>query len=83
MAPHFDPKFKKLDACAEEEPHWLLSCGGPASLSVVERVRTYKSECPSIFAWEIRDRLVKERVCCPETAPSVSRYFTLFLNPSY
>ena len=29
--PHFDPKFKKLDAYAEEEPHWLLSCGGPAS----------------------------------------------------
>ena len=54
-----------------------------ATMSVVERVRTYKSECPSIFAWEIRDRLVKERVCCPETAPSVSRYFTLFLNPSY
>ena len=35
-------------------------------------MRSYKSECPSIFAWEIRDRLVKERVCCPETAPSVS-----------
>ena len=43
-----------------------------ATMSVVERVRSYKSECPSIFAWEIRDRLVKERVCCPETAPSVS-----------
>ena len=29
-------------------------------------------ECPSIFAWEIRDRLMVESVCGADTIPSVS-----------
>ena len=32
----------------------------------------YKTECPSIFAWEIRERLIRDRVCNTETIPSVS-----------
>ena len=32
----------------------------------------YKTECPSIFAWEIRERLIRDRVCNNETIPSVS-----------
>ena len=46
MAPHFDPKFKKLDACAEEEPHWLLSCGGPASLGRGDAWRRMRRGAP-------------------------------------
>ena len=34
-----------------------------ATSMVVNSVRRYKQECPSIFAWEIRDRLLNENVC--------------------
>ncbi len=43
-----------------------------ATSLVVERVRGYKRGCPSIFAWEIRDRLVREGVCRGDAVPSVS-----------
>ena len=43
-----------------------------ATSEVVERVTAYKRECPSIFAWEIRDRLLQEGVCSAENIPSVS-----------
>ena len=33
----------------------------------------YKRECPSIFAWEIRDRLLSESVCNADNVPSVRR----------
>ena len=39
---------------------------------VVNKVAEYKRECPSIFAWEIRDRLLSEGVCSNDTIPSVS-----------
>ncbi|CAL8323461.1 unnamed protein product [Gadus morhua 'NCC'] len=43
-----------------------------ATQSVVGKIATYKRECPSIFAWEIRDRLLAEGVCTNENIPSVS-----------
>uniref|UniRef100_A0A1I8JNI5 Paired domain-containing protein n=1 Tax=Macrostomum lignano TaxID=282301 RepID=A0A1I8JNI5_9PLAT len=42
-----------------------------ATKSVVDRIAMYKRECPSIFAWEIRDRLMQEGVCSQDTIPSV------------
>ena len=42
-----------------------------ATSMVVNSVRRYKQECPSIFAWEIRDRLVQEGICSQENVPSV------------
>ena len=47
---------------------------------VVETVRRYKNECPSIFAWEIRDRLVHDRICSQESVPSVSRFLLFFVG---
>ena len=44
--------------------------------SPVNSVRRYKNECPSIFAWEIRDRLVQDVICSQESVPSVS--FSIF-----
>ncbi|CAL8263074.1 unnamed protein product [Merluccius merluccius] len=43
-----------------------------ATHEVVEKIATYKRECPSIFAWEIRDRLLAEGVCTNDNIPSVS-----------
>ena len=34
-----------------------------ATSDVVGKIAHYKRECPSIFAWEIRDRLLSEAAC--------------------
>ncbi|KAL2725801.1 paired box protein Pax-6-like, partial [Vespula maculifrons] len=47
-----------------------------ATAEVVSKISLYKSECPSIFAWEIRDRLLQEGVCTNDNIPSVSSPFT-------
>nr|XP_027216759.1 paired box protein Pax-5-like isoform X8 [Penaeus vannamei] len=39
---------------------------------VVEAIARYKRENPTMFAWEIRDRLLAEAVCTQENVPSVS-----------
>ncbi|XP_059609795.1 paired box protein Pax-6 [Phlebotomus argentipes] len=43
-----------------------------ATTPVVQKISDYKRECPSIFAWEIRDRLLSEAVCNSDNIPSVS-----------
>ena len=43
-----------------------------ATPDVVTRIAQYKRECPSIFAWEIRDRLLSEGLCNQDNIPSVS-----------
>ncbi|XP_025835048.1 paired box protein Pax-6-like isoform X1 [Agrilus planipennis] len=43
-----------------------------ATAEVVAKISAYKRECPSIFAWEIRDRLLQEGVCTNDNIPSVS-----------
>ena len=44
-----------------------------ATPGVVGKVAEYKRECPSIFAWEIRDRLLSEGVTNNDNVPSVSQ----------
>ncbi|GFY43880.1 paired box protein Pax-6 [Trichonephila inaurata madagascariensis] len=41
-----------------------------ATPHVVAKIADYKRECPSIFAWEIRDRLLSEAVCNNDNIPS-------------
>ena len=48
-----------------------------ATKDVVSKVADYKRECPSIFAWEIRDRLLAEGTCNQENIPSVSTHIHL------
>lgn len=48
-----------------------------ATPEVVSKIAQYKRECPSIFAWEIRDRLLSEGVCTNDNIPSVSSLWTL------
>lgn len=43
-----------------------------ATSNVVQRISEYKRECPSIFAWEIRDRLLSDGICNNDNVPSVS-----------
>ncbi|XP_051916891.1 paired box protein Pax-6 isoform X2 [Hippocampus zosterae] len=43
-----------------------------ATPEVVGKIALYKRECPSIFAWEIRDRLLAEEACTNDNIPSVS-----------
>ncbi|XP_055694188.1 paired box protein Pax-6-like isoform X2 [Lutzomyia longipalpis] len=43
-----------------------------ATTEVVNKISLYKRECPSIFAWEIRDRLLQDGICTNDNIPSVS-----------
>ncbi|KAH9376913.1 hypothetical protein HPB48_002772 [Haemaphysalis longicornis] len=43
-----------------------------ATPDVEQKIEQYKRDNPSIFSWEIRDRLVKDGVCDKSSAPSVS-----------
>lgn len=43
-----------------------------ATPGVVTKIEEYKLENPSIFAWEIRDRLLQEGACDKANVPSVS-----------
>lgn len=43
-----------------------------ATPPVVDAIANYKRENPTMFAWEIRDRLLAEGVCSQDNVPSVS-----------
>ena len=49
-----------------------------ATSDVVQKIANYKRECPSIFAWEIRDRLLNENICNQDNIPSVRETFPFF-----
>lgn len=51
-----------------------------ATPEVVSKIAQYKRECPSIFAWEIRDRLLSEGVCTNDNIPSVSQLFLMEMH---
>ena len=51
-----------------------------ATPEVVAKIAQYKRECPSIFAWEIRDRLLSEGTCNQDNIPSVSRALSRIFN---
>ncbi|TMW45580.1 hypothetical protein DOY81_009340, partial [Sarcophaga bullata] len=43
-----------------------------ATPPVVDAIANYKRENPTMFAWEIRDRLLSEGICSQDNVPSVS-----------
>ena len=47
---------------------------------VVKKILKMKAENPSIFAWEIRDQLLKQRVCDSHSLPSVSSINRILRN---
>lgn len=54
-----------------------------ATPPVVDAIANYKRENPTMFAWEIRDRLLAEGICSQDNVPSVSsinRYVVLYIT---
>ncbi|XP_066990561.1 paired box protein Pax-6-like isoform X1 [Macrobrachium rosenbergii] len=51
-----------------------------ATPQVVNKIEQYKRENPTIFAWEIREKLISESVCTNSTAPSVSSINRILRN---
>lgn len=43
-----------------------------ATPHVVEQISHYKMQNPTMFAWEIRERLMADRICDQDSVPSVS-----------
>lgn len=43
-----------------------------ATPKVVDMISAYKRDNPTMFAWEIRDRLLADGICDKEGVPSVS-----------
>ena len=43
-----------------------------ATPHVVDAISKYKKDNPTMFAWEIRDRLLAEGICNQDNVPSVS-----------
>jgi len=51
-----------------------------ATPEVVNKIEGYKTENPTIFAWEIREKLISDGVCTNNTAPSVSSINRILRN---
>merc|ERR1719427_583554 len=51
-----------------------------ATPEVVTKIEAYKKDNPTIFAWEIREKLINEGVCVNNTAPSVSSINRILRN---
>lgn len=46
----------------------------------MKKILRFKQENPSMFAWEIRDQLLAQRICDPNTIPSVSSVNRILRN---
>lgn len=51
-----------------------------ATPEVVGKIESYKRDNPTIFAWEIREKLISDSVCTNMTAPSVSSINRILRN---
>lgn len=46
----------------------------------MKKILRFKQENPGMFAWEIRDQLISQRICDPSTIPSVSSVNRILRN---
>lgn len=59
---------------------FLLIFQQVATPTVVKKILRFKQENPGMFAWEIRDQLLAQRICDPSTIPSVSSVNRILRN---
>ena len=50
---------------------------------MVKRILRLKTDNPGLFAWEIRDQLLAQRVCDPNSIPSVSSINRILRNAGH
>ena len=55
---------------------WTVAARVLIGLDVVAKIAEIKGENPSIFAWEIRERLLNDAVCTQDNLPSVECQIT-------
>ncbi|XP_063375130.1 paired box protein Pax-6-like isoform X2 [Cydia amplana] len=79
---HYDIAHHVLSQQGTLRPPGLIGGSKPkvATPAVVSKIEQYKRENPTIFAWEIRERLISEGVCTNATAPSVSSINRILRN---
>eukprot|EP00095_Tigriopus_kingsejongensis_P002590 snap_masked-scaffold599_size127490-processed-gene-0.2 protein:Tk02590 transcript:snap_masked-scaffold599_size127490-processed-gene-0.2-mRNA-1 annotation:"paired box protein pax-6" len=65
-----------------KRPNGMIGGSKPkvATPEVVGKIESYKHENPTIFAWEIREKLIADGVCTNSTAPSVSSINRILRN---
>lgn len=59
---------------------FFLNLQQVATPTVVKKILRFKQENPGMFAWEIRDQLLSQRICDPNTIPSVSSVNRILRN---
>ena len=62
---YFDPGSYQINSVGGSKPK-------VATPEVITKIEQYKMQNSTIFAWEIREKLIKDKVCNHENCPSVS-----------
>jgi 'Paired box' domain len=73
-------KSRRLNAYSFDLLFRLFLFQQVATPTVVKKILRFKQENPSMFAWEIRDQLLSQRICDPNTIPSVSSVNRILRN---
>eukprot|EP00096_Caligus_rogercresseyi_P003248 TRINITY_DN15985_c0_g1_i1.p1 TRINITY_DN15985_c0_g1~~TRINITY_DN15985_c0_g1_i1.p1 ORF type:complete len:407 (-),score=93.30 TRINITY_DN15985_c0_g1_i1:128-1348(-) len=76
------PPSAGIPAPPNNRPSGMIGGSKPkvATPEVVAKIESYKRENPTIFAWEIREKLISDGVCTNNTAPSVSSINRILRN---
>jgi 'Paired box' domain len=69
-----------MSACTNPIPFFFLFSQQVATPTVVKKILRFKQENPGMFAWEIRDQLLSQKICDPNTIPSVSSVNRILRN---
>ena len=81
---HTSPTVTKIlgSAPGGGRPPGMIGGSKPkvATPEVVSKIESYKRDNPTIFAWEIREKLISDSVCTNNTAPSVSSINRILRN---